>query len=126
MKKILLLVMVLLSISPYLAIAQGVNSQEAKPQGVDEEEQLDDAVQQFGYVSGAAFQCAASNQAQTLEKDARKAFTGIVQLFGSDRAFFYAAAYGAGATGNIDRNKCAQYTRQFQESMQKNTLKRGE
>jgi hypothetical protein len=31
-------------------------------------------------------------------KRAIKAFTGITRLFGSDRAFFYAAAYGAGAT----------------------------
>jgi hypothetical protein len=98
-----------------------VNTANAQP--VDEEEQFDDAIQQFGYVSGAAFQCASSNQAQTIEKDVMRAFTGITRLFGSDRAFFYAAAYGVGATGSIDRKKCPQYIRQFQQSIQKNTFK---
>ncbi len=113
MRKILILMMVLWGM--------GVSSAIAQP--TDEEEKFDDAIQQFGYVSGAALQCATSNQSPTIERDALRAFTGITRLFGSDRAFFYAAAYGAGATGSIDRSKCAQYLRQFQESMQKPSFK---
>ena len=98
--------------------------QSAMAQTTDEEQKFDEAIEQFGYVSGSAFQCAASDQAKAVETDALKAFTGITRLFGSDRAFFYAAAYGVGATANIDQSKCSEYIRQFQESMEKNA-KRG-
>lgn len=116
MKKTVILMMILWGMGISSAIAQSA----------DEEEKFDDAIQQFGYVSGAALQCAASNQSPNIERDALRAFTGITRLFGSDRAFFYAAAYGAGATSSIDRSKCAQYLRQFQASMQKPTFKKGE
>ena len=109
MRRLIILTTILLSM--------GVNSAIAQP--VDDEEKFDDAIQQFGYVSGAAFQCATSNQAQAVERDVMRAFTGITRLFGSDRAFFYAAAYGAGAAGKVDRAKCPQYVKQFQESIQK-------
>jgi len=91
-------------------------------QSPDQEEKFDDAIEQFGYISGVAFQCAKLNNAPSLERDVMRVFSGITRLFGSDRAFFYAAAYGAGATANIDRNKCADYTRQFQQAIQKDTL----
>lgn len=109
MKRLVILTTILFSL--------GVSSAIAQP--VDDEEKFDDAIQQFGYVSGAAFQCAASNQAAAVERDVMRAFTGITRLFGSDRAFFYAAAYGAGATDKLDRSKCPQYVKQFQESIQK-------
>lgn len=122
MKKIAILMMILWGVGINSAIAS------ALPTGViaqssDEEEKLDDAIQQFGYVSGAAFQCAKPNQqAPTMEREVMRVFSGITRLFGTDRAFFYAAAYGAGATASIDRNKCADYTRQFQQSIQKTPL----
>lgn len=94
-------------------------------QSVDEEEQFDKKIHQFGYVSGAAFQCAASGQSQAIEAGVMKAFTGISRLFGTDRAFFYAAAYGAGATNNIDRSQCAEYSRRFQEAMAGSILRQG-
>jgi len=113
MKKLVILISI--------AWTMGMGSAIAQP--ADEEEKFDEAIHQFGYISGAAFQCATSNQAPTIEKDAMKAFTGITRLFGSDRAFFYAAAYGAGATGSIDKAKCSQYIQQFQESMKNQTSK---
>lgn len=101
----------------------GLGATSAIAQPIDEEEKFDDALQQFGYVSGAAFQCSSSNQAQTIEKRVMTTFTGINRLFGSDRAFFYAAAYGAGATGSIDRSKCSQYIQQFQDALKQNSQK---
>ncbi len=123
MKKIGILTIFLLGIG---VMGIGINSAIAQP--VDEEEQLDDAIQQFGYMSGVVFQCAANNKADaiTIERDAMKAFTGITRLFGSDRAFYYAAAYGVGATSQIDQSKCAEDTRRFQELMKKNVLAKGE
>ena len=109
-----------------LLLSMGASS--AIAQSVDEEEQLDEAIQQFGYLSGVAFQCASGQQAdaKSIEKEVMKAFTGITRLFGSDRAFYYAAAYGVGATSTIDRSKCAEETRRFQELMKQSTLPKGE
>ena len=113
MKKLALLLVIIMSLGTQNAIAQTT----------DEEEQLDDAIVQFGYLSGNAFQCAAPEQSKTIETEAMKAFTGITRLFGSDRAFFYSAAYGVGATAEIDKSKCSDYIRQFQETMDGNSLK---
>jgi hypothetical protein len=115
MQKTIILTLMLLGLGINSAIAQMPN----------EEEKFDDAIQQFGYVSGAAFQCAkAKQQAPMMEREVMRVFSGITRLFGSDRAFFYAAAYGAGATATIDRAKCADYTRQFQQSIQKTPFNR--
>jgi hypothetical protein len=109
-----------------LILLMGLGSQSAIAQTPDEEEKFDDAIAQFGYLSGQAFQCAAQDQGETIENDAMKVFTGITRLFGSDRAFFYAAAYGAGATDTIDTNDCSEYISQFQEAMENNALKEGQ
>ncbi len=116
MKKLALLMGILLCCCPTNAIAQTM----------DEEEVFDNGIQQFGYVSGAAFQCASSNQAVNIERDVVRNFTRITRLFGSDRAFLYAAAYGSGATTAVDPSKCRQYMRQFQESTRRNALNQGE
>lgn len=123
MKKLLLLpTLIIVSCWSTHAIAEQP-SLASKP--VDEEEALDNAIEQFGYTSGMAFQCSSSNQAVAVEKDALKVFTGITRLFGSDRAFFYAAAYGTGATSSIDRTQCSQYIQKFQEAVKNNSLTGG-
>ncbi len=109
-----------------ILILMGLCSQSAIAQTMEEEEKFDQSIEHFGYLSGMAFQCADLNQAESMEMDALKAFTGITRLFGSDTAFFYAASYGVGATNKIDRSKCAEYIRQFQESMEVTPLKKGE
>jgi hypothetical protein len=114
MKKLALIVTILISLGTQSAIAQTTDM---------EEEQFDDAIEQFGYLSGNAFQCATSGEATVIEKQAMQSFTGISRLFGTDRAFFYSAAYGVGATAEIDKNKCSEYIRQFQETMDSNELK---
>src|SRR5262245_15249049 len=70
-----------------------------------EEEQLDTAMRKFGYVSGQAFQCQSKEQQAKAERVALDVATNILRLFGSDRAFFYAAAFGAGAS-EIGRASC--------------------
>src|SRR5262245_39604175 len=70
-----------------------------------EEEQLDTAMRKFGYVSGEAFQCHTKEQQAKAERVALDVATNILRLFGSDRAFYYAAAFGAGAS-EIGRASC--------------------
>lgn len=46
-----------------------------------------------------------------------EAFPGLVRLFGSDRAFFQAAAFGAGTGMSIDATKRAGYLEDFRAAM---------
>jgi hypothetical protein len=121
MKTLVLLLTLLWSVGMSSAIAAPQAPGVSTP-SPDEEEKLDNAIEQFGYVSGVAFQCTQLNNAPSLEGEVMRVFSGITRLFGSDRAFFYAAAYGAGAITSIDRDKCADYTRQFQQAIQKTPL----
>lgn len=106
--------------------SQAIAQPSSTPQSqANEEEALDNAIEQFGYTSGAAFQCVPSSETAGIEQNALRVFTGIARLFGSDRAFFYAAAYGAGATAPIDRGRCTQHVRQFRDSLQNSPLTGG-
>src|SRR5262245_27324405 len=71
-----------------------------------EEEQSDTAMRKFGYVSGQAFQCHTKEQQVKAERIALDVATNILRLFGSDRAFFFAAAFGAGASEQMDQKAC--------------------
>jgi hypothetical protein len=54
-----------------------------------------------------------------LERRALDVGNGILRLFGSDRAFYFAAAFGAGASEQIDQNKCPDVVKQQQEMASK-------
>lgn len=85
----------------------------------NDDETFENAVRNFGYVSGLAHQCVPDAQKLTVERDVIKAYTGIVSLFGSDDAFFYAAAFGAGSTAKYDKKKCPEYEQAFKTGMQR-------
>lgn len=72
----------------------------------DDEETLDTALRKFGYVTGQAFACHTKDEQARLERTALAIATNILRLFGSDRAFFYAAAFGAGASEPVNTQRC--------------------
>jgi hypothetical protein len=75
---------------------------------VDEDEQLDQALRKFGYVSGQACQLQEGEKRAEFEKKALDVANRILRLFGSDHAFYFAAAFGAGLVADIkdaDRDK---------------------
>lgn len=113
MRKILMIGLLAMCLSPGLAGAQSA------PQGqpVDEEERMDLAFRKFGYVSGQAFQCQTKEQQVKLERTALDVATNILRLFGSDRAFFYTAAFGAGMTEQMDQAKCPDAIKQAEEML---------
>jgi hypothetical protein len=84
-----------------------------------DEERMDTTLRNFGYVTGQAFQCHSKEQQVKLEKTALNVGTNILRLFGSDRAFFYAAAFGAGASEQLDTKKCPEFVRQAEEMVRK-------
>jgi hypothetical protein len=84
-----------------------------------EEEKMDAALRKFGYVTGQAFACHTKDQQTKLEKTALDVATNVLRLFGSDRAFFYAAAFGAGAAEVVDQAKCPAIVKQAEEMVGK-------
>jgi hypothetical protein len=97
---------------PVLAGAQ------EKPASVEDEDLLfEESIRNFGFVSGAAYQCLPEAERAAHDREVLKAYTGLVQLFGTDRAFFYAAAFGAGTGMSIDKAKCASYIEDFRAAM---------
>lgn len=84
-----------------------------------DEERMDTALRKFGYVSGQAFQCHGKDQQLRLEKTALSVGTNILRLFGSDRAFYFAAAFGAGSSEQLDAKSCPEFIRQADEMVRK-------
>lgn len=82
-----------------------------------EDQQFEDAIRNFGFLSGAAYQCLPQGERLSHDREVLTAYSGIVRLFGSDRAFFYAAAFGAGTSANIERSKCSAYIDDFRAAM---------
>jgi hypothetical protein len=84
-----------------------------------EKEKMDTALRKLGYVTGQAFQCQTKQQQVKLEKTALNVGTNILQLFGSNRAFCFAAAFGAGASEQLDTKRCAEYVQQADEMVRR-------
>ena len=83
----------------------------------DADAPFDDALRDFGYSGGAAWQCAEGADKGALVEDAMHVYNRLMQLFGSDRAFFFSAAFGAGAVDDIDRGDCERYATEFAEGL---------
>ena len=97
---------------PILAAAQPKSTAED-----DDDLKFEESIRNFGFVSGAAYQCLPEADRNAHDREVLKAYSGLVRLFGSDRAFFYAAAFGAGTSMAIDKAKCAAYIEDFRAAM---------
>jgi hypothetical protein len=73
---------------------------------VDPEEQVDDGLKAFGYLTGLALGCVAKEQRVALEREAVDLNAEISRLMGADRAFLYAAAFGYGTTVRLPAEDC--------------------
>jgi hypothetical protein len=80
----------------------------------DEEKMFDEKLREFGYWSGAAFGCVSEDRKGEVERRILETYHRIARLFGTDRAFFYAAAFGRGTTIEVERAKCPEFLRKFE------------
>lgn len=87
----------------------------------DEDEIFDQAVKEFGYTAGAAWQCTPEQDQTKLEGEVLKAFSGLARLFGTDQAFFFAAAFGSGTRDEINKDNCASFIKNFTDGMKPST-----
>jgi hypothetical protein len=107
--------MLVIGLVSCLLTGAGAAQQPAPAQPADEEEQMDDALRKMGYVSGQACQCQTQPADKTkVERQSLDIANGILRLFGSDRAFSYAAAFGAGITGDLGQKKCAEVLQEYE------------
>lgn len=82
-----------------------------------DEEAFDLALKEFGYAGGAAWQCAADDGKPALLDQSLQVYTRLTQLFGTDRAFFFSAAFGAGTVDDIAAEDCNGYATAFAEGL---------
>jgi hypothetical protein len=85
----------------------------------DDDERFSLAVKDFGYAGGGAWQCAGNDERIGIEKQAMTAYNGLLRLFGTDEAFFFSAAFGAGTSASIDKAECGDFLKQFKDGMSK-------
>jgi len=88
---------------------------EATSPPADPEEQLDQALKRFGYLTGLARGCVVEEQRSALERDALDLSAGIARLFGSDRAFLFASSFGYGTSISVDVKDCAEVISSYEE-----------
>ena len=83
----------------------------------DDDEKLDDSFRKFGSAAGAAYQCTAEAEREKLVSDVRQAYTRIGQLFGTDRAFYFAVHFGHASQAPIEKTKCPELIKKLRESV---------
>lgn len=91
----------------------------AAEEQVQDDEQFTEAVRDFGYAGGAAWQCAEGDARTDIERQSMVSYHGLVRLFGSDEAFFFASAFGAGTSSPVEKAECDAFTTQFREGLTK-------
>jgi hypothetical protein len=108
---------------PVAAMAQTDKNVALPPASTAEQEdaRFEEAIRNFGFLSGATYQCLPESDRATHDREVLRAYSGLVRLFGSDRAFFYAAAFGAGTSMSIDKAKCSTYVADFKAAMKSNS-----
>jgi hypothetical protein len=107
-----LLALAVATVLPVMAAAQP-----ATTSAEDEDIKFEESIRNFGFVSGAANQCLPEADRTAHDREVLRAYSGLVRLFGSDRAFFYAAAFGAGTSMTVDKAKCGAYIEDFRAAM---------
>jgi hypothetical protein len=75
---------------------------------VDEEEQLDESLKQFGYLAGLARGCVVEAQRADLEREVLDLHAAIGRLLGTDRAFLFSSAFGYGTNVQVETKDCAE------------------
>ena len=83
----------------------------------DEDDKLDESVRKFGSAAGAAYQCTAEADRGKLVMEVRQAYTRIGQLFGTDRAFYFAVHFGNSSQAQFDKAKCPELLKKLRESI---------
>jgi len=97
----------------------------APAEPADPEEQLDDGFKRFGYLAGLARGCVKEEQRPALEREALDLHSGISRLFGTDRAFLFAAAFGFGTSVTLEIKECEEVIAAYDQRVENFRAKSG-
>jgi hypothetical protein len=92
---------------------------------LDAEEQLDEGLKSFGYLTGLARGCVVPEQRTKLEREALDLSGAIARLFGTDRAFLFASAFGYGTSVTVETRECAEVLRNYDQRVARFRAGRG-
>jgi hypothetical protein len=92
----------------------------------DAEEQLDQGLKSFGYLAGLARGCVVADQQPKLEREAVDLNAAIARLFGTDRAFLFAASFGYGTSIVVEVDQCKEVLARYDERVAKFRANRGQ
>lgn len=98
----------------------------AAPAEADTEETFDEALNQFGYAAGVTHQCSEGNEKAQVMSRVHQVFNRLGQLFGTDRAFYFSAAFGAGSVDKVETGTCDAYKRGFYDALKARNLADGD
>lgn len=70
------------------------------------EEELDDGLKGFGYLTGLATGRVVEQQRSTLEREAMDLHAETTRLLGSDRTFLFSAGFGHGTGVELKLDEC--------------------
>lgn len=107
-----------------LAIPSASSAQETAPQ-LDEaaekvleavEKDFDESLKDLGELAGEVFSCNSDESSRDKhESRVRDIYGELNKLFGTDRAFLFATAFGYGAASEQDKMTCTELTDEFED-----------
>ncbi|MBE9609171.1 hypothetical protein [Chitinilyticum piscinae] len=109
----------LLLAAPLLHAAETKPAEQVMQALADAEEQLDEGLKRFGYLSGLALGCVDKSQRTQFEREVMDVNAGIVRALGTDRAFLYAASFGYGSHMQIKLDECKTVLTRYDERIAK-------
>lgn len=118
------LLLSLLMIGAAVHAAEPASSNFPEPT-LDAEEQLDDGLKSFGYLTGLALGCVVEDQRVSLETEAIDLHAAIVRLLGTDRAFLFSSAFGYGTTVKVETKDCKEVLDRYDARVTKFRAARG-
>lgn len=90
-------------------------SEEIAVDPLQAEAEVDDGLKKFGYMTGLALSCVASEQKAALEREAMDINSEISRTLGGDRAFLFAASFGYGSNIELKVDECAEVLKRYEE-----------
>ena len=106
-------------------LASASDAPAAPADATDPEAQFDESLKRFGYLAGLARGCVVAEQRVDLEREALDLHGAIGRLFGTDRSFLFASAFGYGTTVSVDTQECEEVVRRYEERVARFRAGRG-
>jgi hypothetical protein len=106
-------------------LAMAADPPAAPADAADPEAELDESLKRFGYLAGLARGCVVAEQRVDFEREALDLHGAIGRLFGTDRSFLFASAFGYGTTVSVETKDCEKVVRSYEERVAKFRVGRG-